>query len=52
MDWSDFLLKIYRKYKVIWLGNTYEELRNLLDEKDFNKILKSTKEFRKRFKFR
>jgi len=51
-NWSDFLLELYKEYKTSRSRIAYEELRNLLDEKDLNGISKSIEEFRRRFKFR
>ena len=51
-DWSDFLLGLYREAKSAKARLAFESLREVLTERDYIVIEKSSKEFRRRFKFR
>jgi len=51
-DWSEFLLELYREAKLYRAKSAFEELRRLLDEKELENIIRSSEEFRRRFKFR
>lgn len=51
-DWSKFLLELYREAKTSRARMAFEELKRLLSEEDLEEILKSSSEFRRRFKLR
>jgi len=51
-DWSEFLLELYREAKTSRAKRAFEELKRLLDEKDLEEIVKSSIEFRRRFKLK
>jgi len=51
-DWSDFLLELFREAKTARARKAFEKLRNLLNDEDYIEIEKSSKEFRRGFKFR
>ncbi len=51
-DWSEFLLELYREAKTSRARMAFEELKRLLSEEDLEEILKSSREFRRRFKLK
>jgi len=51
-DWSEFLLELYREAKLSRAREAFRELKELLDEKDLEEILESSREFRERFRLR
>jgi len=51
-DWSEFLLELYREAKTSRARTAFEELRRLLDERDLEEVLKTSKDFREGFKLR
>ena len=51
-DWSEFLLELYREAKLSKAREAFRQLRQLLDEKDLEGILESSREFRERFRLR
>ena len=48
-DWSEFLLELYREAKVAKARIAFEELRRLIEERELEEILRSSREFRERF---
>ena len=52
MDWSEYLLKLYREARLAEARASYEELRRLLSEEDLESILESSREFRRGFRLR
>ncbi len=51
-DWSEFLLELYWEAKRARARMAFEELRRLLSEEDLEEIARSSREFRRGFKFR
>jgi hypothetical protein len=52
MDWSSFLLDLYREAKRGRAKESFNELRRLLSDEDLESVIKSSEEFRRRFRFR
>ena len=50
LSWSEYLLKLYRVARRAKAMEAFNGLRSMLSEEDLNNILKSSKEFRRRFK--
>ena len=51
-DWGKFLSNLYAEVKVLKCKKAFTDLQDTLTDKDLKAILESSKEFRKRFKFR
>jgi predicted CopG family antitoxin len=51
-DWSEYLLRLYNEVKELRARLALEELRRLLSDEELDEILKSSKEFRERFRLR
>ncbi len=51
-DWSSYLLDLFNSVKELRARVAFEELRRILDEKDLEEIIRSSKDFRERFKLR
>jgi hypothetical protein len=50
-EWGDFLLELYTERRLLKSKKAFEELTNILTEKDFNAMVESSKEFREKFSF-
>jgi flagellin-specific chaperone FliS len=51
-DWSEYLLKLYNEVKELRARLALEELRRLLSDEELDEILRSSREFRERFRLR
>jgi hypothetical protein len=51
-DWSGYLLRLYNEVKELRARLALEELRRLLSDEELDEILKSSREFRERFRLR
>jgi len=51
-DWDSFLEELYLQKRRTVGTNSLAKMRELLDDKDLDKILVSSRKFRKEFKFR
>ncbi len=49
-DWSSFLLKLLTEARELKARVSFEELRRTLSDEDLEGVLRSSKEFRERFK--
>jgi hypothetical protein len=49
-DWSEYLLKLYNEVKELRARLALEELRRLLSDEELDEILRSSREFRERFR--
>jgi hypothetical protein len=51
-DWSEYLLRLYNEVKELRARLALEELRRLLSDEELDEILRSSREFRERFRLR
>lgn len=51
-EWGDFLLDLYSEGKRLRGRRAFEELANMLTDKDLESIVESSREFRERFALR
>ena len=51
-DWGEYLLALYKEAREGRRKRALEELRHLLSEEDFNRILEESKKFREGFRLR
>ncbi len=51
-DWGEYLLILYKEAKEGRRKRAFEELRRLLSEEDFSRILEESKKFREGFRLR
>ena len=51
-DWSEYLLRLYNEVKELRARLALEELRRLLSNEELDEILRSSREFRERFRLR
>ncbi|MDH5806769.1 MAG: hypothetical protein QXW62_03030 [Candidatus Methanomethylicaceae archaeon] len=51
-DWGKFLLELYMKAEYARMKESYDELRKVLTEEELSEILKTSEEFRERFRLR
>ena len=51
-NWSEYLLRLYNEVKELRARLALEELRRLLSDKELDEILRSSREFRERFRLR
>ena len=51
-DWDSFLSELYMQKRKRVGMNSLSKMRELLDDKDLDRILASSRKFRKEFKFR
>ena len=51
-DWSEHLLRLYNEVKELRARLALEELRRLLSDEELDDILRSSREFRERFRLR
>jgi hypothetical protein len=51
-DWSEYLLRLYNEVKELRARLALEELRHLLSDEELDEILRSSREFRERFRLR
>ena len=50
-NWSEYLLELYMEAKRVKARLAFEQLRQVLDGDDLERIEESSKEFRRRFRF-
>jgi len=51
-NWSEYLLRLYNEVKELRARLALEELRRLLSDEELDEILRSSREFRERFRLR
>ena len=50
-EWGEFLLELYTERRFLKSKKAFEELSNLLTERDIKAMIESSEEFREKFTF-